>query len=139
MRELSSGQKAKKTGQWAKIMAKWLITYSSKGKPWKIVSFEGKEGGESRGIVDFIAIRRNHKFSNEKLKAGDIFEIILIQAKGGTASFPTDEEISRLIEVKNYYHAKHIVLANWKKREKLNFYYLINRNWKEGDAKEIFK
>jgi|GEM_PF-4338784 len=29
---LGPGKKAKKTGQWAKTMTKWLITYSSKDR-----------------------------------------------------------------------------------------------------------
>ena len=71
---LSPGKKAKRTGQWAKTMAKRLITYSSKGrKKWQLVSFEGPKGGESRGIVDFIAIRRDHRTNEKAIKKGGSF------------------------------------------------------------------
>lgn len=96
-KKLSPGQKAKRTGIGAKIMTKWLITYSTKGrKKWQIVSFEGARGSESRGIVDFIAIRRNHNTMELPLKKGDLFEIILFQVKGGSARMPTAAEKVRL-------------------------------------------
>jgi hypothetical protein len=75
--ELSPRKKAKRTGQWAKIMTKWLITYTNADKKWNFVSFEGAKGGESKGIVDFLAIRRDRK-------TGDYFEVIIIQVKGGS-------------------------------------------------------
>ena len=72
---LSLGRKAKRTGIWAKTMTKWEISHSLKGaKKWQIVSFEGPGKGESRGIVDLIAIRRDHKYSKKPLKIGDLFE-----------------------------------------------------------------
>lgn len=137
--KLSPGKKAQRTGQWAKIMAKWLITYSSRGgKKWQIVSFEGTKGGESRGIVDFIAIRRDHKTKKGPLKIGDLFEIILIQAKGGSAKSPSDEDKKRLLEVGKYYHAKDIILADWQKGKKLTLYSLKNSEFVPIEAKNIF-
>lgn len=77
-------------------MTEWLITYSTKDKKhWQIVSFEGPKGGESTGIVDRLAIRKNHKLSTKSLKRGDLFEIILIQVKGGASKWPTKDEIHR--------------------------------------------
>lgn len=136
---LSSGKKAKKTGQWAKTMTKWLITYSTKGKKhWQIVSFEGPRGGESTGIVDRLAIRKNHKLSTKSLKRGDLFEIVLIQVKGGVSKWPTEDEIHRLLKVAEFYHAKDIILAVWKKGKVPTLYRLKNTAWKETDAKTIF-
>jgi len=138
--KLSPGKKAKITGQWAKTMTKWLITYSSKGsKKWQFVSFEGSKGGESRGIVDFIAIRRDHKFSKKPLKIGDLFEIILIQSKGGKARMPSIDEILRLSKVGRYYHAKRIILANWKKGKAPIFYTLVNSSWEKIEPNDAFK
>ncbi len=136
----STGRQAKRTGKWAKIMTRWLIRYSSKNaKRWQVISFEGSKGGESRGIVDLLAIRRNHKFSVEPLKAGDLFEIILIQVKGGNAQMPTKEDILRLSKVGKYYHAKYIVLADWKQGKAPTLYSLVNYSWKKLGAKNIFK
>lgn len=102
------------TGKWAKIMTKWLITSSIKNaKKWHFVSFEGAGGGESRGIVDFIAIRRDHKFFDDQIKIGDFFEMILIQVKGGSARMPTPNDICRLSIVGKYYNAKRIILSSW--------------------------
>lgn len=139
--KLSPGKKAKKTGWWAKIMTKWLITYSSKknGKKWQLVSFEGQKGGESRGIVDFIAIRRDHKSNEKPLKIGDIFEIILIQVKGGSAPKPSTDEVLRLSKVGEYYNVKHIILADWQKGKAPALYLLRNYSWEKIKPKNVFK
>lgn len=138
--KLSPGKRAKKTGQWAKTMTKWLITYSTKGgKKWQLVSFEGAKRGESRGIVDLIAIRRDHKSGEEPLKIGDLFEIILIQAKGGSAPMPAPEEILRLSKVGEYYHAKRIILADWQKGKAPTLYSLVNASWEKIEPEEAFK
>ncbi|HAP67368.1 MAG TPA: hypothetical protein DCQ99_06160 [Nitrospinae bacterium] len=138
--KLSPGRKAKKTGQWAKTMTKWLITLSSKGrKKWQFVSFEGPKGGESRGIVDFIAIRRDHKYRKNPLKIGDLFEIIIIQAKGGSAPMPSNDDILRLSKVGEYYHAKHIILADWQKGKAPTLYSLVNSSWEKTEPKDVFK
>jgi len=135
---LKPHQKAAITAKWANTMMKWAITYASKGKPWKIVSFEGPRGSESRGIVDLIAIRRNHKSQRPPLKSGDLFEIILIQVKGGGAAKPSASDIKRLINVGKYYHVKAILLAEWKKKELRNFYKLEKSRWVLKEAKSIF-
>ena len=45
--EDSPWMKAKRTGIWAKTMAKWHITYLTRGsKKWRFVSFEGEKSGE---------------------------------------------------------------------------------------------
>lgn len=59
-------------------MIKWLVTHStSGGVKWQVVSFNGTRGQESAGIVDMIAIRKNHRISNVAKKRGDMFEIVL--------------------------------------------------------------
>lgn len=138
--ELSPGKKAKNTGQWAKTMTRWLISFTSKGsKPWQIVSFEGPRGGESRGIVDLLAIRKDHnKPSEESLKSGDLFEIILIQVKGGGSPDPIDDEIRRLERVRKHYDAKCVILARWQKGKAPSLCRLENSLWKKVEAEEIF-
>jgi len=144
---LSPGQRAKRTGQWAKIMTKWLISYTNEGKKWQLVSFEGVDGGESTGIVDFIAIRKNHdandsKYAKHTLKCGDCFELILFQVKGGTACMPTSDDNLRLSIVGKYYHAKRIILSDWQKGKMLTLYCLISNSgqlsWKEITPQEAF-
>ena len=52
---------------------------------WQLVGFPGPAGRESTRIVDLIAIRKDHATVNGGFKRGDLFEIILIQIKGGGA------------------------------------------------------
>lgn len=78
---VSPGKKAQHTAKWARIMTKWLVTYTQKkGAKWNLVEFGGPNG-ESRGIVDIMAIRKNHKLPHPGLKRGDLFEIVLIQTE----------------------------------------------------------
>jgi hypothetical protein len=136
---LSPGKKAQKTARWARIMTKWLITYTrQRGVKWNLVEFGGKTGSESRGIVDLVAIRKNHKTSQSGLKQGDLFDIILIQVKGGGTKRPSISDIERLVQVAAYHHARAIVLAEWQKGRSLVFYRLANLTWQEVDPVEIF-
>lgn len=122
-------------------MAKVALTRASQGsKKWQIVSFEGPKGCESKGIVDFMAIRKDHKTVKGQLKEGDLFEIVLIQAKGGKARKPTEEDRRRLWKVGKYYKAKYVVLSEWKKGEfpifkKLSRYL----EWEDVATEAIFK
>jgi hypothetical protein len=54
-------------------------------------------------------------------KRGDLFEIILIQIKGGGARRPDRSEIKRLRDVAKHYNARDVVLAEWVKRNQLKF------------------
>jgi hypothetical protein len=136
---LSLGKKAHKTARWARIMTKWLITYSRRrGVKWNLVEFGGKTGSESKGIVDLVAIRKDHKISKCGLKRGDLFDIVLIQVKGGGSRKPSNSDIDRLVKVAAYHHAKAVVLAEWKKGQSLVFYSLENQTWKLVDPVDIF-
>jgi hypothetical protein len=90
---MSPGQKAKRTPKWAVTMTKWLLTRASVGTAWQVVRFCGPNGSESRGIVDLTAVRKGHRLPCEPLKRGDLFEIVLIQVKGGDAAW-TDAKTS---------------------------------------------
>lgn len=120
-------QKALRSAKWARTMTKWLITHSSKdGVKWQLVEFGGKKGHESYGIVDLIAIRKNHKPTGMNKKRGDLFEIILIQVKGGSARYPSSSDVARLLVVKKHHNASRVVLAEWKLATKLCLYDLTN-------------
>src|SRR3990170_160580 len=95
--ELTATEKAKLTAKWATTMTRWHIGFvtngkrlgSAKVKPtrrWQLVGFPGPAGRESTGIVDLLAIRKNHQKPKPPFKRGDLFEIILIQIEGGGAN-----------------------------------------------------
>lgn len=138
--ELSPGQKAQKTSRWAKTMTKWWITYTNKQRvKWQFVEFGGETGSESYGIVDFLAIRKNYRFQNETVKPGDLFDIVLIQTKGGSARFPTQSDKARLREVAIYHNAKAVILAEWKKGRTMNFYKLELDEWILVEPNNVFE
>ena len=139
MKVLSPGKKAQHTAKWARTMTKWLVTYSRRnGAKWNLVDFGGKTGAEARGIVDLMAVRKDHRNENLGFDRGDLFEIVLIQTKGGSASQPTLKDIERLLKVAEYYRAKAVVLATWRRRQQLNFCKLEGTEWKSVRASEIF-
>jgi hypothetical protein len=111
-----------RTAKWATTMTKWRIGFETGGrklakpgvKPsrrWQLVGFPGPAGRESAGIVDLIAIRKDHATTNGKFKREDLFEIILIQIKGGGARWPNADDIRRLRAVAKRYNAKDVILA----------------------------
>ena len=137
--ELSPGKKAQNTSKWGRTMTKWLVTYSRQtGAKWNIVDFGGKTKSEARGIVDLMAIRKDHRKDVPGLKRGDLFEVVLIQTKGGTAPRPTAEDVVRLSRVAKHHRAKAVVLAEWKKADKLALFRLNDNNWKRVAPADIF-
>jgi hypothetical protein len=150
--------KAIQTAKWATTMTKWRIGFETNGKRlgsakvkptrrWQLVGFPGPAGRESAGIVDLLAIRKNHSKPKPKtpFKRGDLFEIILIQIKGGRANRPDRWDIKRLSAVAKHYHARDVVLAEWVKGNRLKFYWLINprvdpkKAWGEVDPGVVFR
>ena len=124
-----------RTAKWATTMTKWRIGFETRGrrltkpgvKParrWQLVGFPGPAGRESAGVVDLMAIRKDHSRNNGKFKRGDLFEIILIQIKGGGARLPTADDIRRLRAVAKRYNARDVVLAEWVKASHQKFYRL---------------
>lgn len=116
--ELTKGQVAAKraiaTWKMANTLAKALAKRYS--KRWQFVDFLGSKGRESAGIVDILAIRKSGKKPViDGLKKLDLFEILVIQVKGGSAPLPNEDEIARLRIVADYYHAQSVVLFQWKK------------------------
>jgi len=134
-------EKAQNTEKAALEVTKWRINQLTSKTKWQLVEFSGKKGHESVGIVDLLAIRKNHVRMKKKvgLKPGDLFDMVLIQVKGGGASWPSLNDIHRLQILARYYNADNVVLSNWK-NEQLNFYRLkdtVNKKkFKSKDAWE---
>jgi hypothetical protein len=137
--EMSPGEKAQHTAKWARTMTKWLVTYSRRaGARWNLIDFGGKAKAEARGIVDLIAIRKDHRHDGPGLKRGDLFEIVLIQTKGGSAPRPTAQDLARLAKVARHHRAKAVILAEWRRAEKLEIFKLSGARWKRVSPDEIF-
>lgn len=125
---------------WAVTMTKWLITKTNRGVKWQIVEFLGPNGGESKGIVDLMAIRKDHNRTTVGVKRGDFFEIVLIQVKGGSASArrPTNADIVRLRQVAKEHGVTTIVLAEWIKGTQPCFYSLSVPTGTMVDPSEVW-
>jgi hypothetical protein len=89
-----------------------------------LLSFTGPDGHESRGVVDLIAVRKDHGEPIPGTKRGDILQIILIQVKGGSAAKPTSADAVRLRIVARHHGACGILLAAWKKGSAAQFFSL---------------
>lgn len=135
-----AAHRAQRTATWAKIMTTQLISRSNGKQPrWHVVNFIGPKKSECRGIVDLLAMRKNHHNAEAPLKKGDLFEIVLLQVKGGSAAWPTEKDRERLKLVKAQYHATAILLSEWKKGKKPNIYKLIGDDWgKPIDPADVF-
>ncbi len=120
----SAQQKAASTARWAVTMTKVRIRKTLSRTRWQLVTFNGPGGQESVGIVDLLAVRKNHRPGPNGLKRGDLLEVVLIQVKGGSAGFPTIDELARLRIVGRTYKAKAILLAQWKRGEQARFFRL---------------
>jgi hypothetical protein len=120
-------------------MTKWLITYSRRtGAKWTVVDFGGKTKAEARGIVDLMAVRKDHRQDKVGLKRGDLLEMVLIQTKGGSAPRPTAEDIVRLTKVAKHHKAKAVILAEWRRGQKLDLFKLKGNKWQSVTPATIF-
>ena len=134
---LTASGKASFTDKWTETMFKALV--ARVGERWQLSSFRGVNGGEWCGIVDVLAVRKDTSFpKNPRLSKGDLFEMILVQMKGGTARCPDACDIERLQIVKQHYGAIDVVLYEWRKKRLSRFSRLVGGEWKEASAKEIF-
>jgi hypothetical protein len=128
------------TEKWAVTMTKVCIRQAVTKTPfprWHFLTFGGPEGGESRGVVDLIAIRKDHSTPRIGLKRGDTFQIILIQVKGGYAARPTVEDGKRLRIVAKRHHASRVLLASWKKGKAAKFFSLRSKASQKPDWVEV--
>jgi hypothetical protein len=85
-----------------------------------------------------IAIREDHRHEGPALKRGDLFEIVLIQVKGGSAPRPTPDDVARLSRVAKHHRAKAVILAEWRRAEKLELFKLHGTHWQSVSPDEIF-
>lgn len=133
--EKSAPEKAIHTAKAATTLAKAHLKRESnkhKGR-WQWVDFLGLKSRESAGIVDILAIRKKWdvpaqaEFKN--LKHLDLFDIMLIQVKGGGAPMPTADDIARMEEVADHYHACNVLLYQWNTKKKhLTGFRVLNRD-----------
>ena len=131
--------KARHTGKMANTLAKALAKrYAHR---WRFVDFRGPNGEESGGIVDIVAIRKSGKApAISGVKKLDLFEMMLIQVKGGSAKGPTADDIVRLKLVRNKYDAQAIVLFAWNKDKKVAEFRTLdgNNEWVVTTAAKLF-
>jgi hypothetical protein len=125
-------QKAARTARWTVTMAKVRIRRVVSRTRWQLVTFYGESGAESVGVVDLLAIRKDHTAPVGALRRGDALQIILIQVKGGSAARPTPEDARRLRAVAKKHGACNVLLATWKKGTEARFFRL--RRSSTGDA-----
>ena len=151
-------ERARKTARWATTMTRWRIAFATNGRRvgakavaptrrWELVGFPGPKGRESRGIVDLVAIRKNHGQCSAPFNRGDLLDMVLIQIKGGSARMPTVTDIRRLRAVQKRYAAKAVLLAAWKRGAQPTFLQLKSgktrvpalANWVPVDPGLIFR
>jgi len=136
--EQSAWRKAANTDRWTEILFRALS--SRVAKRWRFVSFRGTAGGEWRGIVDVLAIRKDTSRSDHALlKSGDLFDIVLVQMKGGSAKGPSVGDIDRLRTVAKHYRTKEIVLFSWNRGRRTKFQKLgRGAKWMDSSAQALF-
>jgi len=128
------------TEKWAVTMTKVCIRQAVAKAPfprWHLLTFAGPDGGESRGVVDMLAIRKDHAPPRIGLKRGDTFQVILIQVKGGYAAKPTAEDGKRLRIVARHHGACAVLLAAWKKGKAARFFSLRSNATEKDDWAEV--
>ena len=121
---IEAQQKAARTARWAVTMVKVRIRQVVSRTRWQLVTFYGKAGSESVGVVDLLAIRKDHREPYPGSRRGDCLQIILIQVKGGSAAKPTSEDATRLRIVAKRHGACQVLLATWKKGRAARFFRL---------------
>jgi len=108
---------------------------------WRLVSFRGANGGEWRGVVDVLAIRKSTTLpASGDLKRGDLFDFVIVQLKGGSAPPPTAVDVGRLLAVRRALKARAIVLYSWKRGVRSSYQVLDarTRRWIPTTADEVF-
>jgi len=137
-RKLLPHEKAHATGRWAEIIFRALS--GRVASRWRFVSFRGSGRGEWRGIVDVLAVRKDtSQPKRSRLKRGDLFDVILIQVKGGSAPVPRPEELRRLRLVARRYGAREVVLFQWRNGVSSKFFTLGRRlDWKPATSASVF-
>jgi hypothetical protein len=136
--EATASKKAANTDRWTEILFRALSNRVA--KRWRFVSFRGAGGGEWRGIVDVLGIRKDtSKSDHHLLKSGDLFDLVLVQMKGGSAKSPSEADIRRLRAVARRYRVKDVILFTWMKGGGCVFRRLgRGTRWSRSSASELF-
>lgn len=131
-------QKARRTDVWAETMFRALTARWA--HRWRFVSFRGRRGGEWKGIVDVVAIRKRAPAPDSTtFKAGDLFDIVLVQIKGGSASTPDIDARRRLQRVAEYYRAREVVLFHWRRGRDARYFRLDKKlEWEPIEGPRVF-
>lgn len=136
-------RKAANTARWAVTMTKVRIRRVLSLTQWQLVTFFGAGGGESCGVVDLLAIRKDHGRPGRGMKRGDALQVILIQVKGGSAAMPTNDDWRRMRAVEKRHGASDVLLASWKRGKAVRFFRLRptgNARWVEvTDLNSVFE
>jgi hypothetical protein len=135
-------QKAAKTARWAVTMTKVRIRRVAARTHWQLVTFCGKAGGESVGVVDLLAVRKDHAKLGGITHRGDALQLILIQVKGGGSAMPTDDDARRLRAVAKRHGARRVLLSSWRKGTAARFFRLLrgSARWVElTDLDTVFR
>jgi len=85
-----------------------------------------------------MAVRKGHRNEGLGLKRGDLFEIVLIQTKGGSAPPQRPRIGARLSRVARHHRAKAVVLAAWRREESLDLLELEGARWKPVSPSDVF-
>jgi hypothetical protein len=131
---------AAKTAKWAVTMTQVRIRQAIADNPWPHwhpLSFTGRDGRESRGVVDLIAVRKDHGEPPRGTRRGDALQIILIQVKGGSAANPTAEDAARLHIIRRRHGACCILLATWKKGSAAQFFSLNTNSKSDSKWRDV--
>jgi hypothetical protein len=91
-------------------------------------------------VVDLLAIRKATTEPNRRyLKRGDLFDVILVQVKGGSARSPTRPDCIRLREVAKYYRAQAVVQLHWRRGKSARFSCFNRRlEWEDRTPRQLF-
>ena len=131
--------KAHTSGVWAETIFRALSARVA--NRWQFVSFRGGAKGEWRGVVDVVAIRKDTSQPDDPLlKRGDLFDIVLVQIKGGGARRPTTDDCVRLRRVARRYRARTVVQFQWRKGVSTEFLELDLRTlkWRPTTGAAVF-
>lgn len=110
-------------------------------KRWRFVSFRGAGGGEWRGVIDVLAVRKSTTLPRRRgLKRGDLLDFILVQLKGGDAAVPSSDDIRRLRIVARSLGAQAVVLYSWKRGTRSTYEVLARDSdrWTRVSAESLF-
>jgi len=139
-------KQAARTAKWAVTMTKVRIRRVMARTRWQLVTFCGVLGGESVGVVDLLAVRKDHRQPRLGLKRGDALQLILVQVKGGKAAMPTADDVRRLREVAKRHRVQEVLLGSWKRGTQVQFFRLRSksigglRDWQEvTDIEKVFR